>query len=207
MLLDEIAQDINETLVLREDINVFVQEAIPGPAYFPDVKEITMPPEFADTVFDLFADSGELDTFEEVEALTLATLAFVFIHEVGHALVDQLELPVTGLEEDAVDQLATVVVADAGEDAANIAVAGASLFGLFGVNREAFEVADFWDEHSLDEQRFFNILCWVYGSDPATYGELVRESGIGEERLVRCEEEFEQIQTSWETLLGPYFKE
>lgn len=44
-----------------------------------------------------------------------------FYHEVGHALVDVLELPITGKEEDAVDQLSTYVLvedADGGEVAA-----------------------------------------------------------------------------------------
>ena len=163
-----------------------------------------MPPEFVELVFTLFAESGYVNTEEEVRDLTVATLAFVFVHELGHALTHQLQLPITGREEDAADQLATVIVTSAGEEAGGIAIAAATLFGLFGEDREQFEAADFWDEHSLDEQRFFNILCWVYGSDPATYGETVLESGIGEGRLVRCEDEWAQLSNSWETLLAPH---
>ena len=69
-----------------------------------------------------------------------------------------------------------MIVTSAGEEAGGIAIAAATLFGLFGADREQFQEADFWDEHSLDEQRFFNILCWVFGSDPATYGDAVAES-------------------------------
>ena len=205
-VLDALVEGINDTLALPRDIQVFVEEETPGPAYFPDFNEIVMPPEFVDLVFTVFEESGLVEGFEDTRDLTLATLAFVFMHEVGHALTAELDLPITGREEDAADQLATVIVTSAGEDAGGIAIAAATLFGLFGADREQFEEADFWDEHSLDEQRFFNILCWVFGSDPAAYADIVFDSGIGEDRLVRCEGEWEQISSSWETLLAPHVK-
>jgi hypothetical protein len=175
--------------------------ANPGPAYYPSERVIVMPPEFVQLVADVLIQSELVDTQEDLETQATAITAFVFLHEIGHALVDQLEIPITGKEEDAVDQLATVVVTDAG----TIAISAASLFGAFAADREAFDEADFWDEHSLDEQRFFNLLCWVYGADPTVHGEIA-ELGIGEQRLARCEEEFAQIQTSWAILLDPYLK-
>lgn len=33
---------------------------------------------------------------------------FIFLREVGHAMIDVLDLPIVGQEEDAADQLATV---------------------------------------------------------------------------------------------------
>ena len=205
-ILEALVEGVNETLALPRDIKIFVEEQTPGPSDFPEFNEIVMPPEFVDLVFTVFEQSGLVETFEETRDLTLATLAFVFMHEVGHALTSELQLPITGREEDAADQLATVIVTSAGEEAGGIAIAAATLFGLFGADREQFQEADFWDEHSLDEQRFFNILCWVFGSDPATYGDAVAESGIGEDRLVRCEGEWDQLSTSWETLLAPHVK-
>jgi hypothetical protein len=206
-VLDEIVQGVNDTLALREDVLVSVEEFPdnPGPAYYPSERVIVMPPEFVELVADILIQSELVETQEDLEAQAAAITAFVFLHEIGHALVDQLEIPITGREEDAVDQLATVVVTDAEEGAGAIAVSAASLFGAFAANREAFDEADFWNEHSLDEQRFFNLLCWVYGADPSVYGEIA-ELGIGEARLAGCQEEFAQIKSSWETLLGPFLK-
>ncbi len=183
-----------------------MQEEISGPAYYPDVNEIIMPPEFTDFVFSVFGNSGYVDSADDARDLTLATMAFVFVHEIGHALTNQLELPITGREEDAADQLATVIVTSAGEGAGGIALATAVLHALFTEDRTQFEAADFWDEHSLDEQRFFNIACWVYGSDPAQYGDAVLDTGLGEDRLVRCEDEWMQLSNSWEALLAPHVK-
>src|SRR6185295_2240523 len=47
---------------------------------------------------------------EEVGGKAIAAMVFVFYHELGHALIDIYDLPVTGREEDAVDQLATVML-------------------------------------------------------------------------------------------------
>lgn len=206
-VLDEIVQGVNDTLALREDVLVSVEEfpGNPGPAYYPSERAIVMPPEFVQLVADILIESELVETQQDLETQATAITAFVFLHEIGHALVDQLEIPITGREEDAVDQLATVVVTDAEEGAGAIAISAASLFGAFASNREAFDEADFWGEHSLDEQRFFNLLCWVYGADPSVYAEIA-ELGIGEDRLARCEEEFAQIKRSWETLLDPYLK-
>lgn len=52
---------------------------------------------------------------------------FILMHEVGHALVHVLDLPVTGREEDVVDQLAVFhLVRDGDEKGAQAAVAGVS---------------------------------------------------------------------------------
>jgi hypothetical protein len=206
-VLEEIIDVVNDNIALREDVLVPVEEspANPGPAYYPSERAIVMPPEFVQLVADVLIQSDLVDTQEDLETQATAITAFVFLHEIGHALVDQLEIPITGKEEDAVDQLATVVVTDEDEGAGEIAISAALLFGAFAADREAFDEADFWDEHSLDEQRFFNLLCWVYGADPAVYGEIA-ELGIGQERLARCEEEFAQIETSWGILLDPYLK-
>ena len=85
-ILEALVEGVNETLALPRDIKIFVEEQTPGPAYFPEFNEIVMPPEFVDLVFTVFEQSGLVETFEETRDLTLATLAFVFMHEVGHAL-------------------------------------------------------------------------------------------------------------------------
>jgi hypothetical protein len=44
---------------------------------------------------------------EERDEFILGNVVFVLFHEFGHALVSELELPVLGREEDAVDRFAT----------------------------------------------------------------------------------------------------
>jgi hypothetical protein len=71
---------------------------------------------------------------------------------------------------------------------------------------EAFENIAFWDEHSLDAQRMYHILCLIYGSNPQLYGELVGEDALPKTRADRCPGEYQQRQRSWERLLDAHVK-
>jgi len=63
-----------------------------------------------------------------------------------------------------------------------------------------------WGEHSLSEQRFYNILCLVYGSNPEKFNFLVEDGDLPEERAEICPSEYERKVNSWDTLLSPYWK-
>jgi hypothetical protein len=93
----------------------------------------------------------------------------VLLHESAHARIDVNDLAFTGCEEDAADQLATLVLLGDGGDV-EAALHGAAWFymrALRGVPTEA------WDEHALDEQPFFNVVCWIYGGTPSMREELL----------------------------------
>lgn len=144
---------------------------------------------------------GGLDGAELEQAIGSAWL-FVLFHEVGHALVDLYDLPITGREEDAVDDLATLVLIDAGASDAAIA---AAVFWIL-TDDQSYSDAKFADEHSLNPQRFYTILCTVYGSDPGSYGEIVEYGYLPLERAQRCPREYAQKSASWERLLDPWEK-
>lgn len=201
--IDGLVEGMNASLVLPRDITVTLGGE-GGPYYDPETREIVMSPDFAEYAAELL-DDGETSE-EDLLAGVGRTLDFVFLHELGHALIDQLELPVTGREEDAVDELATVVATEILEED-DIALAAADLFGLAGAQREAFAESDFWDEHALDEQRFYAIVCQVYGSDPERYADLVADLEIDERRLSLCPEEHERKVGAWSTILDPHLKE
>ena len=160
--------------------------------------------------YELFLSSIEtfLDVVESDEELLHAlesTLSFIFYHELGHALVDLFDLPITGREEDAVVQLATVILVESGEDGEDAAMDAALWFALQAEDTELSEWA-FADEHSLDEQRFFNIICWVYGKSPGRNDFIVEEGFLPPERAERCEDEYLKLSSSWDRLLSPHLK-
>ena len=62
------------------------------------------------------------------------------------------------------------------------------------------------DEHSLDEQRAYQYLCWVYGSDEEEYSWIIDEEHLPVERAERCSFEYAQNANSWIELLGGYYK-
>ena len=190
--LDWLAQLLNATYALPEDIHVSVEEGTFGPAYFPDSREITMPPRFLAIVLYLLKDRDA----------AISAFSWVFLHEVGHAFSDVLGLPVTGLEEDAVDQFATV--ASTSLELPWVAYTGAILFRALAQNRGMPEVDDFWDEHAIHEQRDSNTLCLLYGYDPFLFTFVPARFPNFIPRLRRCGEEYQQAKFSWENLLTPH---
>ena len=140
------------------------------------------------------------DAAQAVEDSTM----FVFFHELGHALIDIYDLPVTGREEDAVDQLATLIVADGSAEGAASVFNGALSFAI--TDEGDLDESAFWDEHSMGRQRFYNIICQLYGQDPKAHKDLVNEEVLPKARAQRCPGEYQRIEKAWGTLLSPHMK-
>ncbi|MFB7578580.1 DUF4344 domain-containing metallopeptidase [Streptomyces hydrogenans] len=138
----------------------------------------------------------------------------VLFHELGHALVDLYDLPVTGREEDAVDQLAVLLLASGDERHADYAISAINAWGAMWEASEGGDpgVAGYSDVHSMDGQRFFNWACWLYGSDPARFADAVDDEGnpdgvLPRDRAALCPAEFRRVDSSWRTLLAPHLKQ
>lgn len=138
-------------------------------------------------------------------------LRFILLHESGHALIDQLDMPAVGREEDSVDQLAAVMLLSHVEndetknDIARVLQLAAVWFKVSSQESGNPDVAAFADEHSLDAQRYFNLLCLVYGLDPDHNSGIVSKGMLPKERANRCPEEAAKINRSWARLLLPHF--
>jgi Putative metallopeptidase len=133
-------------------------------------------------------------------------VASTFFHELGHGLVDAWQIPITGKEEDAVDQLSTLVLIRQSEEGERMALDAAVSFKLYADRDKGWEHI-YWDEHSLDEQRFYDTICLVYGHDPEKYTSLVQDGTLPRERAELCTEDYPKIAKSWESLLKPYLKQ
>jgi len=161
--------------------------------------------ELLEHFYEIFKPDSKSE--EELDDAVFGAVAFVFYHELGHALIHILDLPVTGKEEDAVDQLSTLILADGSDAGAKSVLDGARWFMLEEAqNDTTIDKLPFSDEHSLNQQRFYNILCWVYGQDEKKYAFLVKDGILPKDRAARCEGEFAQLSRSWSKLLGPYLK-
>lgn len=128
-----------------------------------------------------------------------ANAEFTLLHEMGHLLIAELDLPVLGREEDAADQLGFI-----------------SLFLSYGRQRDAdfyaklLDIADYWRlewqrpkpdyeevyawaSHGLDAQRFYNLACLIYGSDPDQLEWVPKVTGLPVERALYCDQEYTQV--------------
>lgn len=133
-----------------------------------------------------------------------ANLLGIFYHELGHALIDVLQLPVFGQEEDAAD-VASVILITSIFDAETVTdMAYDTSLGFWG---EALNAEDaghgvaWWDVHGPDEQRFFNNVCLFYGADPDAREDFAQDMGLPVDRADGCEEEFDLAYDSWGAVL------
>ncbi|MFB7372302.1 DUF4344 domain-containing metallopeptidase [Streptomyces sp. NPDC056222] len=136
----------------------------------------------------------------------------VVFHEFGHALIDVLDLAPTGREEDVVDQLAILLLTG---DSVHREYAESAIqaWGVMALATERGDVSGHVsDVHSLNSQRYYNALCWLYGSDPAAYQGVVQTEdnpggSLPQSRAAGCQEEFAQIDKAWSRLLQEHLKQ
>ena len=197
---------INENFRLQEDLE-FVFGAEDGPLYDPGINKIWIPYAFIEEVKERFVAANYAQSGVSADDATMDSLLHTLFHELAHALIYRYELPVVGKEEDAADALATVLLIRFFEDGQELAISAADLFDLESEESESELTAEsFWDEHSLDSQRYYSTLCHVYGSAPEKYGNLLAESEFSENRAEGCIEEYEILLSSWLKLLAPHMK-
>lgn len=205
-LFEEISAGLNEALALPHDITLEFKECGEINAFYdPEVRKIYMCYELIENSANLFKDDAK--TEDEFGNAVLGSTVWTYFHELGHALVDAYELPITGKEEDAVDQLSTVILTTFGEEGEQMALSGAREFYLEAERDKDLDDSKFADVHSLNKQRFFNIICLIYGQNPTKYGFLKKDGTLPEGREEACESEYEQISKSWSKLLDSHIKE
>ncbi len=209
-LLEEFAAGLNEYLMLPRNIRLDAAECGEANAFYsPDDTKITLCYEF---VSDLIKQAGREDLDEDEQSDYIAgTLLFVLLHEVGHALTHVLELPVTGKEEDAVDQLATVLLIEESatdeefDESADFLANAAYWFA--SMSEGEYDSEAFADEHSLGEQRYYNMMCWIYGANPEAGQDIVDDELLPESRAAQCPDEYRQISSAWQRLLKPHLRQ
>jgi len=128
-----------------------------------------------------------------------ASLVFVMFHEIGHAYVDLAELPVTGSEEDTVDQFAAFVMEGAGPTTQGSVAVGSAVFfsDLRGTGGA-------WRKHAPSQQRVTNALCLAWGSNYKAVTKHVTKIALlvdnidgMEEFLGTCDREWQSVRRFW----------
>ncbi|MGR3362765.1 MAG: DUF4344 domain-containing metallopeptidase [Maritimibacter harenae] len=141
---------------------------------------------------------------DPVELYVEANVTETLYHELAHALIDILELPIYGPEEFAADTFATVLMNRLHDDTSVQRMAGdvARNYWLFaeGAGKHRDDLA-LWDVHAPDLQRYYNFACLMYGADPDTRDDLVDIFGLPEARADTCEEEYALAARSWNEVL------
>jgi hypothetical protein len=197
-----LVREVNGRLSLPFDIDISMEECgAPDAFYDTDTHQITVCYEAIDAYYLLFL--GKVGQEERLNEVVAGAMSLLLVHEMGHALVDVWKLPVTGREEDAADQLSTLLLINSAVDGERLALNGARSFKLFA-ELEKHERKLFWDEHSPDAQRYYDTICLIYGHDPQHYAYMVNNGTLPEDRAELCSEDYQKVKNAWNTLLSPY---
>ena len=109
-----------------------------------------------------------------------------------------------GREEDAADAVATVFLTRAVDNGAEYAFDAARFFNALSARQRNLAPADYFDEHSLDKQRAYSIVCWIAGSSEANFNDVTKLGILSEARQERCPAEYQQKVKAVEDLLKPH---
>jgi hypothetical protein len=211
-LFERLVDDSNKHLALPFDIPVIFKECNgkdedPTNAFYsPEDHSITLCYGLIEKSEELFKDDEK--TEKDLDEAVLGSTAWTFFHEMGHALIDVYKIVHTGKEEDAADELSTYILISGGDEGEKAALNGAEDFYREASEDKDLDEEQFADSHSLDKQRFYNVVCWVYGSNTEKYAYLTegKDPILPEGRAEMCEDEYHRVSKAWASLLGPHTK-
>jgi hypothetical protein len=214
--LEDMAKVLNSVLKINKPLKLAMRECgFVNATYNPEEKELTL-------CYELlrFMDEQYLKDNKPSDSLYTQighALAFIYFHEIGHAMIDLLDIPLTGKEEDAADYFAFYFLASnevpVGVDAA---MECAKFFKKLSQFKDSVNLVrvkkgekvelPFWDEHSFEMQRFYSIFSLIYGSNPEKYDYLIADGFLGERRPQIAINEFKKIKRGWDRVLKDHIK-
>jgi len=144
----------------------------------------------------------------EIAEFVSGNLLFTLLHELGHAAINQFDLPVLGKEEDAADSFASTRLIRVESEFSDQVVASAaqSLFLTDRRDRQEGETVPYYDEHGLDQQRAYQIVCFVVGSNESKFKKLADDTKLPDDRRASCVSEFSAAAKSWDSVLKPHVR-
>ncbi|PVB63405.1 DUF4344 domain-containing metallopeptidase [Labrenzia sp. 011] len=143
---------------------------------------------------------------EELLLFVAGNALHTLYHEGGHMLISQLELPVLGREEDAVDNLATIAMLETDTDDMDLLLTHA-MIGRFLIAEDNNNTLVFHGEHDLDLRRGFTMLCLMVGADEEAFRDHARDLGLPEERIETCAFAYKEASVSWQAATEPFIRE
>jgi hypothetical protein len=198
----------------------FVASAAPGLAQpaAPAVTIPTPPPSTFQTGIEAAAQAlqnnprlkglTQQQRVERVDFVVGNTLVLL-LHEVGHVLVSEFQLPVLGREEDAADTYAALTTLGIGTSFTVQSLADAAKGWFFDARRDQ-EIGDkplYYDEHNVSAQRAFQIVCLMVGSDPEKFKSLADQAKMPEERQKTCKRDYRKASEAWGAVLAPHLRQ
>jgi hypothetical protein len=219
-VFERMAERLTGAVALPHDLQVIVTDKLPegvdDPVTEPDGSRIYWPAAFSKQTRDVLVefvpeavrDKGVPKVIAPenftADNLNLWGNQFILGHEFGHAVIHQLNVPLTGLEEVSADGFATFFTVNDKATGPNAALGAAVLFDAMGNKRPNLTLEDFSSDHPVIMQRVYNFLCAALGSEPERLSSLVADGYVPEGRSLLCRKEWTQLNYGWWTMLEPH---
>ncbi len=152
---------------------------------------------------DTRLNHGLQQTRQDMAEFVVGNMLFVLLHEMAHVHVTEMGLPVLGREEDAADAFATLALLKMGSELSSGVLVQAAKGWFLSAERDERKGnrLAFYDEHGLDRQRAYQIVCLMVGSDPEKFKELADLARMPEERQETCQGDYSNATYSWDLVL------
>ena len=167
------------------------------------IDAVTVCYEYLESILKNAPEQTTADGVTRMDAV-IGPLVDVFLHEVGHAVFDYDQVPILGREEDAADQFAAYFWLQSDKRDARRLLAGVAYEYTRDAAASTTKKNPFADAHGLPMQRFYNLLCLAYGSDPKLFERAVTEGHLPAERADGCEDEYAQLKKAMTALIDPF---
>jgi hypothetical protein len=145
---------------------------------------------------------------QELAEFVTGNLLFVILHELAHAAISEMGLPVLGRPEDAADSFAAVGLIKIGSTFTHKVLTEAAM-GWFLADRRDKDTDDsvaFYDEHGLNQQRAYQIVCFMVGADEEKFKDLADRTKLPKARQESCAGDYSNSDYSWNLVLKPHVR-
>ena len=127
-------------------------------------------------------------------------LRHILYHEIGHAVIDQMAVPLFGPEETAADGFA-LLLADRLHDEAEMRDIARDLVRLARTEAQG-ELFDPWRDYMPGAQRLAWAICVYFGLAPERRGDHARALGMPPARAGACTEAGRRVRAAWDPVFA-----
>ena len=210
-MAEQLASLVTQTVRLKRNLVVGITSCGRVNAFYePKFSRITMCLEMVELLAKQTAAEPTLASNEDNRKTVFAGALFgIFFHELGHAIIDINDIPITGREEDVADQFSLFYATNIVESKGFVMVLPTvwfftSLAKSHDMSSEAVVKQLMSDEHSLDAQRTYNIACWALGVNRTTGTTVADFVELPKHRRERCGNEYATLDKAMRRLFGKY---
>jgi hypothetical protein len=158
------------------------------------------------------ASAGDPGRRDATVQFVVGNVEYLLVHELAHFLITEKDIPVIGPAEYAADYVATLaLIREEPLDDAQANRAQGFLLATAEGFIEAWRAgsasgieAPYHGAHALSIQRYYQIVCLLYGSDPDGFAALAKAAGLPPERARGCIDEYRSASRAMDWLLATY---